>query len=56
VPVKSAKQYGFMQAVKSGKAKGIGPSKDLANEFIHSTPPDTRSKFAKALKKKRKSA
>lgn len=53
---KSAKQYGLMQAIASGEAtKGMkGPSKEVAEEFIHKTPKKKRSSFARALMKKRK--
>ena len=52
MPAKSAKQYGLMQAIAHGTAKGLGgPSKEVAREFIDKTPHEKRKKFAKALKK-----
>lgn len=53
MPIKSAKQYGMMAAVSQGASTG-GPSKEVAEEFIHKTPPTTRSRFAKVLASKRK--
>ncbi len=52
MPVKSAKQFRFMEAMKSGKKakKGIGPSPEVAQEFLSKTPHATKSKFAKAKK------
>jgi hypothetical protein len=51
LPAKSAKQYGLMQAAAHGNLRGMGPSPEVAREFIKATPPKKRSKFAKALKK-----
>ena len=49
---KSAKQYGFMQAKAHGNStSGIGPSPEVAREFINKTPSSKRKQFAKALKK-----
>jgi hypothetical protein len=36
-----------MQAVKSGKLKNVGPSKEVAEEFIDKTPKKKRSLFMK---------
>lgn len=51
MPVKSKKQYNFMQmmAHQSSKktTKGIGPSKEVAEEMIHKTSKSSRHKFAK---------
>lgn len=49
MPVKSAKQYRFMQAMAHGaKPKsGIGPSPAVAREFIEKTAKKDRKKFAK---------
>jgi hypothetical protein len=50
VPIKSAKQFKFFQAMAHGdkkKGKGIGPSESVAKEFIHKTPMKKRSMFAK---------
>lgn len=51
MPAKSAKQYKFMQmmAHNPGKKRGIdaGPSKEVAEEFIHKTSAKDRSRFSK---------
>lgn len=55
MPIKSKKQYGLMQAAAHGNLKsGIGPSPEVAKEFIHKTPASKRSMFAKKLKKGKK--
>lgn len=61
MPVKTAKQFRFMEAAKSGRLKGTGgPSPAVADEFLSKTPHSVKSNFAKenkfvsALKKKRK--
>jgi hypothetical protein len=55
MPATSPKQYGFMAGVANGNIQGIGaPSQAVAQEFVDKTPSDKRSKFAKALAKKRK--
>lgn len=55
MPAKSAKQYRFMQMIAhGGKPKnGIGPSEEVAREFIEKTPHKKRSEFAKRYNKKR---
>lgn len=55
MPAVSPKQYGFMAGVAHGSIpapKGLSP--ETAKEFVEKTPSDKRSKFAKALAKKRK--
>jgi len=52
MPAKSAKQYGLMQAAKSGKVSGISPN--VAEHFVQKTPPNKRKAFNQALMKKRK--
>lgn len=49
MPAVSGKQYRFMQAMAHGaKSKtGYGPSKAVAEEFIHKTSPKKRKLFAK---------
>jgi hypothetical protein len=50
MPIKSAKQFRFMQAMKTGakkKGNGIGPSPSVAQEFINKTPFSKRKQFAK---------
>ena len=45
MPAKTAKQYRFMQAVAHGssnKGPNVGPSKEVAREFIHKTPASKR--------------
>lgn len=56
MPATSPKQYAFMQGIAHGMTpQGTGaPSQSVAKEFIDKTPSDKRSKFAKALAKKRK--
>ncbi len=46
----------MMAAIAHGTSNmgAVGPSKKVAEEFIHKTPAATRSKFAKQLAKKRK--
>lgn len=46
MPVKSAAQYKFMQAIAHGKGmKSVGPSKMVAKEFVKETKPEKRSLF-----------
>lgn len=48
MPAKSAKQYKFMAGIAHGmKPRGgaIGPSKEVAEEFIKKTPKKKRSEF-----------
>lgn len=52
--VKSAEQWGLMQAARAGKLRGEGPSPEVAAEFISKTPKGKRKKFARAQAKKRK--
>jgi len=48
MPAKSAKQYRFMQMIAhGGKKKGIGPSEEVAKEFIHKTSPEKRKEWSK---------
>lgn len=51
MPVKSGKQYRFMQMMAHNpeKARGIntGPSKEVAREMIEKTPHKKRKQFAK---------
>lgn len=49
MPVKSAKQFRFMEMIKHGKKgkKGAGPSKKVADEFLNKTSEKMKSKFAK---------
>lgn len=51
MPVKSAKQFRFMEAAAHGGLKGMaGPSKAVASEFLSKTPESTKSSFAKQNK------
>lgn len=50
MPAVSGKQYRFMQARAHGGAKGIGPSPEVAKEFIHKTPAKKRKLFSKKEK------
>lgn len=55
MPAVSAKQYGLMQAAAHGNmSKGMGPSPEVARDFIAATPAKKRSAFSKALHKKKK--
>lgn len=45
MPVKSGKQFRFMEAAKSGKVKGIDP--EVAKEFLRKTPHKKKSAFAR---------
>lgn len=51
MPATSDKQYRKMQAVAHGKGKGIGPSKEVAEEMIEKTPKKKRSLFMKRGKR-----
>jgi len=44
----------MMQAAAHGNLRGMGPSPEVAKEFISKTSKDKRSKFAQSLAKKRK--
>lgn len=48
-PVKSAKQFRFMQAMAHGQKsrKGIGPSPEVAKEFLSKTSEKKKKQFAK---------
>lgn len=53
MPVKSAKQFRFMEAAAHGGLKGTGgPSKEVAEEFLSKTSHEKKSKFAKQKRKK----
>lgn len=54
MPAKSGKQYRFMQAAAHGGLRGMGPSPDVAKEFIDATPSNKRSAFMKGFGKKKK--
>ncbi len=51
MPAVSGRQYRFMAMIahggKSNKSKGIGPSPEVAEEFIHKTSKKKRSMFMK---------
>lgn len=49
MPAKSAKQFRFMAGIAHGmKPKsGVGPSPEVAKEFVSKTPKDKRSMFMK---------
>jgi hypothetical protein len=47
MPAKSGKQYRFMQMMAHNPKKGIGPSPEVAREFIHKTPAANRKKWSK---------
>ena len=54
MPVHSARQYGKMQAIAHGNARGMGPSPNVAREMINKTSPKRRSQYAGQIAKKRK--
>jgi len=49
MPAKSAKQYRFMQMIAHGKKpnKGVGPSPDVAREFVEKTSSKKRKDWSK---------
>lgn len=49
MPAKSGKQYRFMAGIAHGMKphKGIGPSPEVAEEFVKKTPMKKRSIFMK---------
>ncbi len=52
MPAKTPKQYRFMAGIAHGMkpTSGIGPSKEVAEEFVKKTPPKKRSMFMKGGK------
>jgi len=56
MPAKSGAQYRFMAGIAHGMKPqgGMGPSKAVAEEFVHATPTDKRRKFSAALGKRKK--
>ena len=53
MPATSGRQYRFMNMIAHGgkSNKGVGPSPEVAEEFVHKTKPSKRSLWSK--KKKR---
>lgn len=49
MPARSAKQYRFMQMIAHGgkPRKGIGPSPEVAKEFVEKTAASKRKEWAK---------
>jgi len=49
MPAKSAKQYRYMQAIAHGMKsnKGIGPSPEVAREFVMKTSTKKRKEWSK---------
>jgi hypothetical protein len=50
MPAKSAKQYRLMQMIAHGgkkRGKGVGPSPEVAREFIEKTPSKKRKEWSK---------
>ena len=49
MPAKSGKQFRFMAGIAHGMKtnKGIGPSEEVAEEFVKKTPKKKRSMFMK---------
>ena len=54
MPAKSGKQYRMMAAIAHGATpkSGVGPSKEVAKEFVEKTPKKKRSLFMKKKDKK----
>ena len=54
MPAVSGKQYRFMSMIAHGgkPSKGVGPSPEVAEEFIHKTSPEKRSLWSRKKKKK----
>jgi hypothetical protein len=52
MPAVSAKQYRFMAGIAHGMKpnKGVGPSPEVAEEFVHKTPAKKRKMFMKNKK------
>jgi hypothetical protein len=52
MPAKSGRQYRFMAGIAHGMKpnKGVGPSPEVAREFIEKTPRAKRSEFMKRKK------
>lgn len=52
MPVKSPAQFRFMEGIKNGMKpnKGIGPSPQVATDFLSKTPKKKKSQFARAPK------
>ncbi len=53
MPAISGRQYRFMAMIAHGgksNKKGVGPSKEVAEEFVNKTPPKKRSMFMKKKK------
>lgn len=55
MPVKSDKQFRFMQAASHGNLKGAGPSPEVAKEFLGKTSHAKKSAFAKGKKREKSS-
>lgn len=55
MPIKSAAQFGMMEAAVKGNAKN-GPPANVASEFLNKSPDSAKSKFAHALTKKKTKA
>lgn len=50
MPAKTARQYKYFAGIANGMksmSKGIGPSKEVAEEFVKKTPAKKRSLFMK---------
>ena len=52
--IKSAKQYGLMQAARAGKSYASDISPNVAEKLIHETSPARRRRFAKQTAHRRK--
>lgn len=55
MPAKSGRQFRFMAMIAHGKkpnktGNGVGPSKEVAKEFVRETPKEKRSMFMRGKK------
>lgn len=50
MPAKSGKQLRLMMAAASGKSNGVGPSPEVAKEFIRKTSEKTKKKLLRGKK------
>jgi hypothetical protein len=55
VPATSGPQYRFMQGIAHGMKprSGHGPSKEVAEEFVHATPAKKRSMWSQRRKRRK---
>lgn len=56
MPAKTGPQYRFMAGIAHGMKPrgGVGPSQEVAEEFVHKTPKAKRSMFMKGSNNRKK--